>query len=136
LDRLVRFDVVDMRPSLVAPATPLSSNISRESCIMIPAIYEDELKSKVFISSFLAQMADRFVISRAGCLSLPSPLLLRLVFMKRRVVPRDKVLILPIGVDRNKYRFNQAAKDKHYQAQISGWVCGFVSLVAGVGSSG
>ena len=39
LDRLVRFDVADMRPSLVAPAALLSSNISRESCIMILAIY-------------------------------------------------------------------------------------------------
>jgi glycosyltransferase involved in cell wall biosynthesis len=102
LDRLARFDVVYMRPSLVAPAALLSSNISRKSCIKIPAIYEDELKNKVFISSLLTQVADRFVISRAGCLSFPSPLLLRLVLMKRRVVPRGKVLILPAGVDRNK----------------------------------
>jgi glycosyltransferase involved in cell wall biosynthesis len=102
LDRLARFDVVYMRPSLVAPAVLLSNNISRKSCIKIPAIYEDELKDKAFISTFLTQVVERFVISRAGCLSFPSPLLLRLVLMKRRVVPRGKVLILPPGVDRNK----------------------------------
>jgi len=102
LDRLAHFDVVYMRPSLVAPAALLSSNISRKSCIKIPAIYEDELRNKVFISSFLTQVADRFVISRAGCLSFPSPLLLRLVLVKRRVVPRGRMLILPAGVDGNK----------------------------------
>jgi len=102
LDRLARFDVVYMRPSLVAPVALLSNNISRKSCIKIPAIYEDELKNKAFISTFLTQVVERFVISRAGCLSFPSPLLLRLVLMKRRVVPRGKVLILPAGVDRNK----------------------------------
>ena len=52
-----------------------------------PAIYEDELQNKVFTSSFLVQVAERFVISRTRCVSFPSPLLLRLVLMKRRVVP-------------------------------------------------
>jgi hypothetical protein len=70
LDKLARFDVVYMRPSLVAPAA-LLSNISRKSCIKIPAIYEDKLKNKVFISSSLTQGADRFVISKACCLSFP-----------------------------------------------------------------
>jgi len=102
LDRLVRFNVVYVRPSLLASVALLSNNISRKSCIKIPAIYEDELRNKVFISSFLTQVADRFVISRAGCLSFPSPLLLRRVLVKRRIVPRGKVLILPAGVDGNK----------------------------------
>jgi glycosyltransferase involved in cell wall biosynthesis len=123
LDRLFHFDVVYMRPSLVAPAALLSSNISRKSCIKIPAIYEDELKNKVFISSLLMQVVDRFVISRAGCLSFPSPLLLRLVLMKRRVVPRGKVLILPAGVDRNKI---DLIKRLRINITKRGYVVGFV----------
>ncbi len=123
LDRLFHFDVVYIRPSLVAPAALLSSNISRKSCIKIPAIYEDELKNKVFISSLLTQVVDRFVISRAGCLSFPSPLLLRLVLMKRRVVPRGKVLILPAGVDRNKI---DLIKRLRINITKRGYVIGFV----------
>lgn len=127
LDRLARFDVVYMRPSLVAPAALLSSNISRKSCIKIPAIYEDELKNKVFISSFLTQVADRFVIYRAGCLSFPSPLLLRLVLVKRRVVPRGKVLILPAGVDGNKI---DLIKRLRINIAKRGYVVGFVGLLS------
>jgi glycosyltransferase involved in cell wall biosynthesis len=123
LDRLFHFDVVYMRPSLVAPAALLSSNISRKSCVKIPAIYEDELKNKVFISSLLTQVVDRFVISRAGCLSFPSPLLLRLVLMKRRVVPRGKILILPAGVDRNKV---DLIKRLRINITKRGYVVGFV----------
>jgi hypothetical protein len=52
LDRLVRFDVVYVRPSLLASVVLLSSNISRKFCTKIPAIYEDELRNKVFISLF------------------------------------------------------------------------------------
>jgi glycosyltransferase involved in cell wall biosynthesis len=123
LDRLVRFDVVYMRPSLVAPAALLSSIISRKSCIKIPAIYEDELQNKVFRSSFLTQVADRFVISRAGCLSFPSPLLLKRVLVKRRVVPRGKSLILPAGVDRCRM---YSIKRLRINIAKRGYVVGFV----------
>jgi len=127
LDRLARFDVVYMRPSLAAPGALLSSNISRKSCIKIPAIYEDELKNKVFISSFLTHVADRFVIYRAGCLSFPSPLLLRLVLVKRRIVPRGKVLILPAGVDGNKI---DLIKRLRINIAKQGYVVGFVGLLS------
>jgi len=122
-DRLVRFDVVYMRPSLVAPAALLSSIISRKSCIKIPAIYEDELQNKVFRSSFLTQAADRFVISKAGCLAFPSPLLLRRVLVKRRVVPRGKVLILPAGVDGCRIH---SIKRLRINIAKRGYVVGFV----------
>jgi glycosyltransferase involved in cell wall biosynthesis len=127
LDRLVRFNVVYVRPSLLASVALLSNNISRKSCIKIPAIYEDELRNKVFISSFLTQMADRFVISRAGCLSFPSPLLLRLVLVKRRIVPRGKVLILPAGVDGNKI---DLIKLLRISITKRGYVVGFVGLLS------
>jgi len=123
LDRLVRFDVVYMRPSLLASVALLSSNISRKSCIKIPAIYEDEARNKVFISSFLTQVVDRFVISRACCLSFPSPLLLRRVSVKRRVVPRGRVLILPAGVDGNKI---DLIKRLRINIAKRGYVVGFV----------
>jgi glycosyltransferase involved in cell wall biosynthesis len=123
LDRLVRFDVVYMRPSLVAPVALLSSKISRKSCIKIPAIYEDELQNKVFTSSFLTQVTERFVISRAFCLSFPSPLLLRRALVKRRVVPRGRMLILPAGVDGNKIDLI-----KRFRRNIAkrGYLIGFV----------
>jgi glycosyltransferase involved in cell wall biosynthesis len=127
LDRLVRFNVVYVRPSLLASVALLSSNISRKSCIKIPAIYEDELRNKVFISSFLTQVAERFVISRAFCLSFPSPLLLRLVLMKRRVVPRGRVLILPAGVDGNKI---DLIKRLRINIAKRGYVVGFVGSLS------
>ncbi len=123
LDRLVRFDVIYMRPSLAAPVALMSSNISRKSCIKIPAIYEDELQNKVFTSSFLVQVAERFVISRARCVSFPSPLLLRRVLVKRKVVPRGRSLILPAGVDR--YKIN-LIKRLRINIVKRGFIVGFV----------
>ena len=123
LDWLARFDFVYMRPSLVAPAALLINNISRKSCIKIPAIYEDELKNKAFISTFLTQVMEGFVISRAGCLSFPSPLLLKRVLVKRRVVPRGKVLILPAGVDRCRIH---SIKRLSINIAKRGYVVGFV----------
>ena len=81
------------------------------------------------------QVPDRFVISRAGCLSFPSPLLLRLVLMKRRVVPRVKVLILLAGVDGNK---TDLIKRLRINITKRGYAVGFVGslLVAGGRSLG
>jgi glycosyltransferase involved in cell wall biosynthesis len=132
LDRLVRFDVMYMRPSLVASVALLSSNISRKSCIKIQEIYEDEPRGKVFTSlfftsSFLTQVTDRFVISRAFCLSFPSPLLLKWVLVKRRVVPRGRMLILPAGVDGNKI---DLIKRLRINIAKRGYVVGFVGSLS------
>ncbi|WP_448578960.1 glycosyltransferase family 4 protein [Thermosphaera sp.] len=106
----------------------LIPSLARKICVKIPAIFEDEEKSLGRLFAFIYKLADRLVLDRAGCICIPSPLLLREIALRREVSPKGKVVWVPAGVDREK--IENIKKQAHYRINVrEEYVVGFVGLI-------
>jgi len=62
-----------------------SLSLAKRTCVKIPAIVEDEVLRWRRIISFISNLADRYVLSRAGAIGIPSPLLLKKLIVRHKV---------------------------------------------------
>lgn len=60
-------------------------SLAKRTCVKIPAIVEDEVLRWRRIISFISNLADRYILSRAGAIEIPSPLLLKKLIVRHRV---------------------------------------------------
>jgi len=119
IDKLRPYKFIYVRSSILASALMLIPSLARKTCVKIPAIFEDEVKSlERTLYSFIYKLADRLVFSRAGCICVLSPLLLRELALRRGLSPKGKVVWVPAGIDREKV---DAIRN---QIQRHGGICG------------
>jgi len=128
LDKLKPFKFIYVRSSILASAFMLIPSLARKTCVKIPAIFEDEARSLGRIFSFIYRLADRLVLDRAGCICIPSPLLLRVIALRRGLSPKGKVIWVPPGIDREKV--DTIKKQTRYHSDIrEEYIIGFMGLL-------
>ena len=128
IDKLKPFKFIYVRSSILATALMHIPSLARKTCVKIPAIFEDEEKAFGKIFSFIYKLADRLVLSRAGCVCIPSPLLLRELALRRGLSPKGKVVWVPAGVDREK--IIAIDKQRHRYAGVrEEYIIGFIGLL-------
>jgi hypothetical protein len=62
-----------------------SLSLAKRTCVKIPVIIEDEVLRWRRIISFISNLANRYVLSRAGAIGIPSPLLLKKLIVRHKV---------------------------------------------------
>jgi len=128
INKLKLFKFIYLRSSILASALMHIPSLARKTCVKIPAIFEDEEKAFGKIFSFIYKLADRLVLSRAGCVCIPSPLLLRELALRRGLSPKGKVVWVPAGVDREK--IIAIDKQRHRYAGVrEEYIIGFIGLL-------
>jgi len=128
LDRLKHFKFIYVRLSTLASALMLIPSLARKTCVKIPAIFEDEERGLGRIFSFIHRLADRLALDRAGCICVPSPLLLKEIALRRGLSPKGKVIWVPSGIDREKV--DTIKKQTRYHGDIrEEYIIGFMGLL-------
>jgi glycosyltransferase involved in cell wall biosynthesis len=101
LDRIKHVFFIYVRTSILALGFVLINTLAKKTCVKIPAIGEEEvLKSK--IPSLIYNVADAHVLDKARAIGVPSPLLLKRLVIKRKVLPKGRIILIPAGIDREK----------------------------------
>jgi len=127
LDKFTKIRLIYVRSSIPALGVTSIKSLAKRTCVKIPAIVEDEVLRWRRIISFIYNLADRYVLSRAGAIGVPSPLLLKKLIVKRRVLQKGKIVLVPAGIDREKiealkeYPINYNTKD-HYIIGFIGYL--------------
>jgi glycosyltransferase involved in cell wall biosynthesis len=126
LDRIKHVFFIYVRTSILALGFVLINTLAKKTCVKIPAIGEEEvLKSK--IPSLIYNVADAHVLDKARAIGVPSPLLLKKLIVRRRVIEKGKIVLIPAGIDREKiealkeYPIDYNAKD-HYIIGFIGYL--------------
>jgi len=102
LDKLKYIEFIYVRSSPLAFGIMLVPSLARKACVKIPAIFEDEVLSWGRIFSPIYRLTDRVVLDKASCIGIASPLLLKEIALRRRIVPKGKIVWIPAGIDREK----------------------------------
>jgi len=127
LDKFAKIRLIYVRSSTLALGVTTIKSLAKRTCVKIPAIAEDEVLRWRRIISFIYNPADRYVLSRAGAIGVPSPLLLKKLIVRRRVLQKGKIVLVPAGIDRGKiealkeYSINHNTKD-HYIIGFIGYL--------------
>jgi glycosyltransferase involved in cell wall biosynthesis len=127
LDKFAKIRLIYVRSSVLALGVTSIKSLAKRTCVKIPAIVEDEVLRWRRIISFIYNLTDRYVLSRAGAIGVPSPLLLKKLIVRRRVLRKGKIVLIPAGIDREKiealkeYPINYNAKD-HYIIGFIGYL--------------
>jgi len=140
LDRFAKIRLIYVRSSILALGVTSIKSLAKRTCVKIPAIAEDEVLRWRRIISFIYNFADRYVLSRAGTIGIPSPLLLKKLIVRRRVLQKGKTVLIPAGIDREKievlkeYPINHNTKGHYIIGFIGylGWWQGVDILVKAV----
>jgi glycosyltransferase involved in cell wall biosynthesis len=102
LDRFAKIRFIYVRSSILALGVTSIKSLAKRTCIKIPAIVEDEVLRWRRIMTFIYNFADRYVLSKAGVIGVPSPSLLKKLIARRRMLRRGKIVLIPAGIDREK----------------------------------
>ncbi len=94
---------------------------AERTIVKIPALVEDEARA------LLVDRFDRYVLAKARCIAVPSPLLLRHLLLRRRVRPR-RVVLMPPGISREKILKIRRPRREHGRRDC--YVVGFLGLLA------
>jgi len=127
LDKFAKIRLIYVRSSTLALGVTTIKSLAKRTCVKIPAIAEDEMLRWRRIISFIYNLADRYVLSRAGAIGVPSPLLLKKLIVRRRVLQKGEIVLVPAGIDRGKiealkeYSINHNTKD-HYIIGFIGYL--------------
>jgi len=128
IDKLRPFKFIYVRSPILASALMLIPSLAWKTCVKIPSIFEDEVKSLGRTLSFIYKLADRLVLSKAGCICVPSSLLLRELALRRGFPPKGKVVWVPAGIDREK--IIAIGKQRHRYTGVRGeYIIGFLGLL-------
>jgi len=127
LNRFEKIRLIYVRSSILALGVTSIKSLAKRTCVKIPAIVEDEVLRWRRIISFIYNLTDRYVLSRTGAIGVPSPLLLKKLIVRRKVLRRGKIVLIPAGIDREKiealkeHPINYNAKD-HYIIGFIGYL--------------
>jgi len=101
LDRIKYVFFIYVRTSILALGFVLINTLAKKTCVKIPAIGEEEVvKSR--IPSLIYNVADAHVLDKARAIGVPSLLLLKRLVIKRKVLPKGRIILIPAGIDREK----------------------------------
>jgi len=119
LDRVIKFHLIYIRPSLLSFGLLASNSLIKKTCIKYTAIHEDEVKNNLLAPSSILKIADRATLHKAAIIAIPSPLLLKHLAIKRKILPQGKIVMVPPGIDEKKIesikRINvRLSKDHHF----------------------
>jgi len=121
----VRF--IYVRPSILALGFMLIPSLARKTCVKIPAIFEDEERTLGRVFSLVYKLADRTVLDKAGCICIPSPLLLKEIALQRKTLPKGEIVWVPAGIDREK--IERIKKQTPSRINKDSYTIGFVGLL-------
>jgi len=131
LDRLIQFDIIYVRTSLLAFGLLSVNSLSRKTCVKIITMREDEVvrspaKRLKRSLSLIYSLADRYALTKARIIGVPTPILLKRLIVRRGVLPKGKVALVPPGVDREEIEVlrRQTPKVKDNSHHIVGFVGG------------
>jgi glycosyltransferase involved in cell wall biosynthesis len=127
LDRSAKIRLIYVRSSIPALGVASIKSLAKRTCVKIPAIVEDEVLRWRRIISFIYNLADRYVLSRTGAIGVPSPLLLKKLIVRRKVLRKGKILLIPAGIDREKI---EALKEHPINHNTKGhYIIGFIGYL-------
>jgi glycosyltransferase involved in cell wall biosynthesis len=127
MDKLRHVRFIYVRPSILALGFMLIPSLARKTCVKIPAIFEDEERTLGRVFSLVYKLADRTVLERAGCICVPSPLLLKEIALRRKTLPKGKIIWVPAGIDREK--IERIKKQVQRSINKDSYTIGFVGLL-------
>jgi len=128
LDKITNVRLIYVRSSLLALGVVSIKNLARKTFVKIPAIVEDETLRWRRILSYLYSISDRYILYRAKAIGAPSPLLMKRLSVRRGVLPKGKVVLVPAGVDERKIRpLRETLKAYNFKDQ---YIIGFIGLLA------
>jgi glycosyltransferase involved in cell wall biosynthesis len=127
MDKLKHIRFIYVRPSILALSFMLIPSLARKTCVKIPAIFEDEERTLGRVFSLVYKLADRTVLERAGCICIPSPLLLKEIALRRKTLPKGKIIWVPAGIDREK--IERIKKQVPRSINKDSYTIGFVGLL-------
>uniref|UniRef100_A0A7J2U2A5 Glycosyltransferase n=1 Tax=Ignisphaera aggregans TaxID=334771 RepID=A0A7J2U2A5_9CREN len=127
MDKLKHTRFIYVRPPILALGFMLIPSLARKTCVKIPAVFEDEERTLGRVFSFIYESADRSVLKRAGYICIPSPLLLREIALRRKTLPKGKIIWVPAGIDREK--IGRIKKQVPRSINKDSYTIGFVGLL-------
>jgi glycosyltransferase involved in cell wall biosynthesis len=127
MDKLKHTRFIYVRPPILALGFMLIPSLARKTCVKIPAIFEDEERTLGRVFSLVYKLADRTVLNRAGFICIPSPLLLREIALRRKTLPKGKIIWVPAGIDREK--IERIKKQVPRSINKDSHIIGFVGLL-------
>ena len=117
-DRVIKFHLIYIRPSLLSFGLLASNSLIKKACIKYTAIHEDEVKNNLLAPSPILKIADRATLHKAAIVAIHSPLLLKHLAIKRKILPQGKIVMVPPGIDEKKIesikRINVRLSKDHY----------------------
>jgi glycosyltransferase involved in cell wall biosynthesis len=128
LDKIANIRLIYVRSSAHALGVVSIKSLARKTFVKIPAIVEDEILKWRRILSYLYSILDRYILSRAKAIGVPSPLLMKKLLVRRRMFPKGKVILVPAGVDERKIRPHKEIL-KAYNVKDQ-YIIGFLGLLA------
>jgi len=127
LDKIANVRLIYVRSSILALGVVSIKNLARKTFVKIPAVVEDETLRWRRILSYLYSISDRYILSRAKAIGAPSPLLMKRLSVRRGVLPRGKVVLVPAGIDERKIRpLRETLKAYNVKDQ---YIIGFIGLL-------
>jgi len=130
VDKLLRFDLLYVRLSLLAYGILLVRSLSQKTLVKLMAIMEDEDLVWRRIVKPIYSLTDRIAFSKAFIIGVNSPLLLKKLVLRRRTLPKGKVVWVPPGVDREKIEAIKRVIKSSERSKRNYYVVGFVGLLA------
>jgi glycosyltransferase involved in cell wall biosynthesis len=128
LDKITNVRLIYVRSSLLALGVVSIKNLARKTLVKIPAIVEDETLRWRRILSYLYSISDRYILNRAKAIGAPSPLLMKRLSVRRGVLPKGKVVLVPAGIDERKIRpLRETLKAYNVKDR---YIIGFIGLLA------
>jgi len=128
LDKITNVRLIYVRSSLLALGVVSIKNLARKTLVKIPAIVEDETLRWRRILSYLYSISDRYILNRAKAIGAPSPLLMKRLSVRRGVLPKGKIVLVPAGIDERKIRpLRETLKAYNVKDR---YIIGFIGLLA------
>jgi len=128
LDKFYRFELIYVRESPLAFGLLLFKSLASKLCVKIPSIREDEVIRGRTITEFTYMLADKLTLLNAKVIGVPTPTLLKKLVLKRRTLPRGKVVYIPPGID--KKRIELIKQNSNSKKLEEGYIVGFVGSIA------
>jgi glycosyltransferase involved in cell wall biosynthesis len=127
IDKLKHVRFIYVRSSPLALGFMFIPSLARKTCVKIPAVFEDEERTPGRVFSPIYKLTDRIVLERAGCICVPSPSLLREIALRRKTLPKGKIIWVSAGIDREK--IERIKKQVPRSINKDSYTIGFVGLL-------
>jgi len=128
IDKFVNFKFIYIRSSNLSVGILAIKSLSEKTCVKLAETEDVDLRWRKILS-LIYTLTDRIALAKSGIIGVPSPILLKEIVERRRVLPSGKIVMIPAGVDKEKIEAIRR-KAVQYSKNKGAYTIGFIGLLA------